>query len=104
MRFSELEAELGKEWVDEMVIAATRQRLGLGLKVLSAKEELPLECDELIQRQPATRQICVAIGFGEMQQTNCPGARRQGSAEEGWTRAKCWNGAAGGFRGSAIEV
>ena len=59
LRLGQLEAEPGEKGLDEMIVAAARQRPGLGLEVPPAKLYLPLQLDELVQRQPPPRQLGV---------------------------------------------
>ena len=80
LRFSQLKAEPGQEGLDEMIVAAARQRPGFGLEIPPATLNLPLQFNELIQRQPPPRQLGISQGLREVQHADRPGARRPGSA------------------------
>ena len=78
MRPGQLEAELGEKGLDQMIVPTAGQRLGLGLEVPPAKLDLPLELDELVQRESAPRCLRVRQGFGEVQHANRLGAGGKG--------------------------
>ena len=66
MRIGKLETEPGKKRFDEAIVAATRQRLRLGLKFFPPLLDLNLQLDEFVQRQPLARNFHVSQFFREM--------------------------------------
>ena len=80
LRLSQLKAEPGQKGLDEMVVAAARQRPGFGLEIPPATLNLPLQVDELIQRQPPPASSVSGEGFREVQHADRLGAGRAGSA------------------------
>ena len=75
LRLGQLEAEPGEKGLDEMIVPAARQRPGLGLEIPPATLDLPLQLDELIQRQPPPRQLGVRERFPGNAACESPRAR-----------------------------
>ena len=66
MRAGELEAEPRQKRFNVPVVAAARQCLRAGLERFTPLLNLPLQFDELIQRQPSPRDFDISQFLGEM--------------------------------------
>ncbi len=75
LRASQLEAEPRQKWLDKPVVAPARQAAGFGGEVPPAELDLPLQRDELVQRQPPPGEVRFSRGVREVQQADGPGAR-----------------------------
>ena len=80
LRRGQLKAEPGQKGLDEMVVAAARQRLGFGLEIPPAPLNLPLEVNELIQRQPPPCQLGIRRVFPGSAACGSPGRATASSA------------------------
>ena len=66
LRAGKLKIQFGEEWLYQMIIAGTRQRLRDQFKFFASPLYLHLQGDEFIQRQPLPRDECVRHLFRKM--------------------------------------